>query len=1317
MNSPLRHRAFASLVASERRWRYRAGLVLAALALALAQAKAASAQETHRGDCVVSVLNQTANVQPDGSWTMANIPANMGPVRARVNCVDGGQSYAGASAPFLVAGSRLNGIPPVPLGTAAPTPASIALAIPQTVLSAAGQSVQTAVTASFPDGHAEDVTLASAGTIYATTNPAVASIDGDGLLTAHASGRVLVTALHEAILVSRIVTVRLGGDADEDGMPDDFELANGLDPNDPTDAFEDPDRDGLANRVEFDLGTDPRSQDTDGDGITDGEEVIPGADGFVTSPLLADTDGDGVRDRLEIQTGSDPTNPDSVNYAGALQRVVLSPASFVLVKNTVLPDEVSRRLRLMGHMLDGSTADLTARAIFASSDLLVANFGAEPGRVFAGNDGTATITAGLGGFAAVSALQVSTFAPVPLSFLPIPGFANGVVVDAGHAYIAAGVTGLQIVDVANPNAPVIVGAFDTAGNANDVAVAGNLAFVADGENGLVVLDVSNAASPLLLGRIDTAGVATEVAVRGELAFVADGANGLVVIDLSNPSAPVLRGRVDTPGNARGLDVEANLVVVADGTGGVHIVDATDAALPWIVGSVATRADGSSRAAAVAVRDGLAFVADGANLTVGGLKVIDFREPSSPVLVASAGDGFGLTALTLDRNIALATMLDAVNGVPIFDLRQLRPENRAGIDFSVQAADRRDFGTDVAARGGLVFMTGNSVPADNGVTGDSGLYIGRYSLLGDDAGIAPSARVIAPVAGVSVAERSTIVLAAQASDDVLVESVAFFVNDALVGRDFAPPYEVRAIVPTGGSTLTLRARATDFGSNFAESEPVVLNVVPDGSPTVTLEAPLDGARVTQGARFLLAARASDDVAISAVRFYRDGVLAGTDTNAPYRLELVAPAGSPQLTLRAEAVDNTGQSTQSNAVTVQVDPNQPPTVSLLAPLAGSEVVEGSRISLAAGATDDVQVASVAFFIDGIQVAVDSADPYEYTYAVPLGAATRVLQVVATDSSGLSASSLPVEITVVPDPGTTVVGRLVLADGTPVVAATVRALEVTATSSSDGTFSLAGVRTAPGPITVRASWTGPDGAYSGRSTAITPIVGGVTEVGEMVLLRVRAVGYWDTSLNRGASTQVPPILAAGLEARDVGPLQSADLSQFDILFLQNPLLHDPFWGFAYRNQRSRVFNWVAAGGALVVHDRNVVSAFAMLPGITSLRAFQSVAFTSTDLQILRPGTLVTNGPFGVLDDSSLDSATELNNMGWALASSLPEGAEAILSRTDPSQVVLFSYPFGQGRVVYSTIALDYYLSFPPPHNAMIQRLRNIYAPNVLAYALSFR
>lgn len=67
-------------------------------------------------------------------------------------------------------------------------------------------------------------------------------------------------------------------DRDGDGINNDWELANFLDPNDSSDANLDKDGDGLSNLREYQLGTTPHDLDTDNDGVSDGIEVNRGFD-------------------------------------------------------------------------------------------------------------------------------------------------------------------------------------------------------------------------------------------------------------------------------------------------------------------------------------------------------------------------------------------------------------------------------------------------------------------------------------------------------------------------------------------------------------------------------------------------------------------------------------------------------------------------------------------------------------------------------------------------------------------------------------------------------------------------------------------------------------------------------------------------------------------------------------------------------------------------------------------------------------------------------------------------------------------------------
>lgn len=126
-------------------------------------------------------------------------------------------------------------------------------------------------------------------------------------------------------------------DTDGDGMPDGWEMINGLNPINPSDASGDLDGDGLTNLEEYQHGTDPNNQDTDGDGLTDGDEVnIHG-----TNPANADTDGDGLDDGVELDPsiGSDPKNADSNGSFlndGSVYELGLDPTGTVANFNMLL---------------------------------------------------------------------------------------------------------------------------------------------------------------------------------------------------------------------------------------------------------------------------------------------------------------------------------------------------------------------------------------------------------------------------------------------------------------------------------------------------------------------------------------------------------------------------------------------------------------------------------------------------------------------------------------------------------------------------------------------------------------------------------------------------------------------------------------------------------------------------------------------------------------------------------------------------------------------------------------------------------------------
>ncbi len=145
-------------------------------------------------------------------------------------------------------------------------------------------------------------------------------------------------------------------DPDGDGLPSDWEIQHGLNPNSAAGddgAAGDPDGDGSPNLEEFQRGTDPKNPDTDGDGAPDGVEtktgvyvsptnlgtdpLNPDTDGdtlsdgaevagpIITDPNRRDTDGDGFEDQAELAAGTNPSvgGQDSFPSVSALTEVVL----------------------------------------------------------------------------------------------------------------------------------------------------------------------------------------------------------------------------------------------------------------------------------------------------------------------------------------------------------------------------------------------------------------------------------------------------------------------------------------------------------------------------------------------------------------------------------------------------------------------------------------------------------------------------------------------------------------------------------------------------------------------------------------------------------------------------------------------------------------------------------------------------------------------------------------------------------------------------------------------------------------------------------
>lgn len=786
----------------------------AAYAVLIAAPCRSSAQQVTE-NCTVSVLNRTVTANADGTWILPNVPANFGPVRARVTCLVNGQTISGESEPFVIPANGVVNIPRIVFGQSTPIPTALIVTASPSPLTQVGATAQVTVTARYPGGSTKDVT--TEGTTYTVSNPAIAAVAGAGMVQAVSSGTVIIQASHEGASGMTTLGVALGGtDTDGDGIPDDVELSKGLNPNNPVDAQEDFDRDGLTNRDEVQRGTELRKADTDEDGLKDGDEI-----GRATNPLLWDTDSDGVSDGLEVQTGSNPLDPASYNLPAALTSLAIVPGMFTLTFNTIAGD-VSVQLRVTGTMRDGRTIDVTSTqrgTNYTSSDLTICSFGAAPGRVFAGVTGACTVQATLGTFNPTASGTVTTFAPTPRSSVALGGPGNGVDVAGDYVYVAAGGAGLKVVDVSNRNAPHVAATLSLLGSANDVKLSGNRAFVAGGAAGLHIVDVANPLIPRLLASVDTPGDARDVAVFGDLVYVADGPAGLQVVDVSSGGTPRIVGSVLTDG-ANGVDIDASLAVVTTGGGGVRIVNVSNPANPVVLGAVAT----PGSALDVVANEGFAYVAD----YTGSIRAVDYRNPAAPQLRGTTPTSLGgiLFDIAMMDSFVFGADIFFVNGVPIVDVSDpanLRP--RAILNFPGDAT-----GLGIAVDGSYVYLG-----TDNGQ-----LYVGQYRIQQDLGGVPPTVTISSPANGSTFVRGETINVTVTATDDLAVAGVSLRVDGNLVGTDTTAPYKFSVSAPTNGSSsIIVGAEAVDLGNNTGVAADVEVQVIPDPLTTVEGRVLLNG----------------------------------------------------------------------------------------------------------------------------------------------------------------------------------------------------------------------------------------------------------------------------------------------------------------------------------------------------------------------------------------------------------------------------------------------------------------------------------------------
>jgi hypothetical protein len=178
--------------------------------------------------------------------------------------------------------------------------------------------------------------------------------------------------------------------------------------------------------------------------------------------------------------------------------------------------------------------------------------------------------------------------------------------------------------------------------------------------------------------------------------------------------------------------------------------------------------------------------------------------------------------------------------------------------------------------------------------------------------APSDAITSPSSGTSVS--GSVQVQGTATDNVGVTNLQFLVDGQLISSAPASPFSFAwntLSVVNGSHTLSVKASdaAGNVGSvsvTVSVNNPVVKDTT---APSIVITSPASGARVTGNTNITVSA--TDNVGVSQVSIYLDGVLKTTDTSAPYSYNWNTRKSSAGThTIKATAWDAAGNSTTTS-----------------------------------------------------------------------------------------------------------------------------------------------------------------------------------------------------------------------------------------------------------------------------------------------------------------------------------------------------------------------------------------------------------------------
>ncbi|MBC7485254.1 MAG: RICIN domain-containing protein [Cytophagaceae bacterium] len=268
-------------------------------------------------------------------------------------------------------------------------------------------------------------------------------------------------------------------------------------------------------------------------------------------------------------------------------------------------------------------------------------------------------------------------------------------------------------------------------------------------------------------------------------------------------------------------------------------------------------------------------------------------------------------------------------------------------------------------------------------------------------ILPTISITSPANNAGFTAPASITINATAGDDGSIAKVDFYNGTTWIGTNTATPYSFTWPSVASG-TYAITALATDNRGGVTLSSAVTVKV--NQPPTVSITSPANNATYVGNATINFTATASDtDGSVSKVEYYNGASLIGSATIFPYAMSWTN-VGVGTYTITAKATDNLGVVTTSAAISVIVNANQLPTVSITSPANNAAFISPASVSITATANDiDGLITKVEFYNGTALLGSDNNLPYNYSWTGVTAGTYSLTAKAYDDKTGITTSSI--------------------------------------------------------------------------------------------------------------------------------------------------------------------------------------------------------------------------------------------------------------------------------------------------------------------------